>query len=622
MPVKSVRSALLSALICGFVPFAAPSASFAESPPKPRPPHEATGADTPSAEVAASEPAPLTRGLAGPYLAARLAVYNNDFRAAATYFDRALAQDHDDPILLDSGLVSMLSAGDVARADKLSRDMLSEGRGTDLAALVHRAALAKAGEWQALIAFMEETPPPQDGPEGGRLLDGMLKAWAELGDGRASDAIKTFEAQAKTHGAAPVVNYHLALAKAFVGDFEGAEALLADPETGVHLQGVIARAQILAQLDRRADAVKMIDALPGVQAEPVLVKLREDLQTGAEMPFTAVRTAQEGVAQVLLTFASALASVEEPDPLALIQARLATWLAPDLAEARLLAAQLLQAFGQYDLAEDEYKALREQGEIRPVAELARIDALARADRKTDAEQAALALVQVRPDLSAAWVALGDLQRQQDKFDEAIASYDKAIELLRAEGDPQALWFPVYARGIARERSGKWDQAEGDFKEALSIQPEHPHILNYLGYSYIDRNENLDEALELIKKAHELKPGDGYITDSLAWAYYRLGRYQDAVAPMEEAASLMPQDSLVNDHLGDIYWMAGRKREASFQWKRALSLDPETEEDAHRIRMKLERGLDAVLEEEKAHGGKLPPPPIPPADEVKEAAPVE
>ncbi|MDM7463058.1 MAG: hypothetical protein P3W95_005340, partial [Tepidimonas taiwanensis] len=132
----------------------------------------------------------------------------------------------------------------------------------------------------------------------------------------------------------------------------------------------------------------------------------------------------------------------------------------------------------------------------------------------------------------------------------------------------------------------------------------------------------DKAMELIKKAHDQKPGDGYITDSLAWANYRLGRNQDAVAPMEDAVSLMPQDSLVNDHLGDIYWMAGRKREAAFQWKRALSFGPETEEEAHRIRMKLERGLDAVLEEEAAHGGKLPPPPTPPAETVKDAAPVE
>lgn len=617
MPVKPARSALLSALICGFIPFAA----GAESPPKPRPPHE-DGVAQAVAEAQTEKPAPLTRGLAGPYLAARLAVYNNDFRVAADYFDRALARDHGDPVLLDSALVSMLAAGDMERAEKLSQQMLAEGYGSDLAALVQRASLARAGKWQDLIAFMGETPPPEDGPEGGRLLDAMLRAWAELGDGRASDAIKTFETQLKTPGAAPVVNYQLALAKAFVGDYEGAEALLAHPDTGVHLQGVIARAQILAQLDRRPEAVAMIDALPGVHAEPALVKLRADLEAGADLPFTGIKSAQDGVAQVFLTFASALAASEEPDPLALIQARLALWLAPDLAEARLLAAQLLQAFGQYDLAEDEYKALRQQGDIRPVAELARIDALARADRKPDAEQAAQALVEARPDISAGWVALGDLQRQQDKFDAAIASYDKAIALLREEGDPQALWFPVYARGIARERSGKWDQAEGDFKEALSIQPDHPHILNYLGYSYIDRNVNLDKALELIKKAHELKPGDGYITDSLAWAYYRLGRYQDAVAPMEDAVSLMPQDSLVNDHLGDIYWMAGRKREAAFQWKRALSFGPETEEEAHRIRMKLERGLDAVLAEEAAHGGKLPPPPTPPTETVKDAAPVE
>jgi len=163
------------------------------------------------------------------------------------------------------------------------------------------------------------------------------------------------------------------------------------------------------------------------------------------------------------------------------------------------------------------------------------------------------------------------------------------------------WFLFYVRGIAYERSGRWEEAERDFRKALELEPDQPNVLNYLGYSLVEKGIKLDEALEMIRKAVEKRPNDGYITDSLGWALYRLGRYEEAVEPMERAVELTPLDPVINDHLGDVYWMVGRKREARFQWKRALSFGPD-EKDAARIRRKLEVGLDKVLEEERAGGG--------------------
>ena len=142
----------------------------------------------------------------------------------------------------------------------------------------------------------------------------------------------------------------------------------------------------------------------------------------------------------------------------------------------------------------------------------------------------------------------------------------------------------------------WERTSGNGLQTLTGDAS---LLNYLGYSWIDRNQNLDRALDMIKRAVELSPGDGYILDSLAWAYFRLGRYQEAVAPMEQSIATMAADPLVNDHLGDIYWMVGRHREAQIQWQRALSLEPgeSGEVDADRIRAKLDRGLNAVMDEE-------------------------
>lgn len=569
---------------------------------------DGNGSD-PLADAAAAGPVhgPITRDLAGPYLAARQAANANDFADASRYFLRALAQDPQEPFLIDSALVSLISAGQVDRAVALARDLSARGDATELTNVTLRAALAKAGDWTGLLKMLEDSPRPDRGGSapGGDLLDGMLKAWAELGAGRASEAIKQLEKLARVRGARAMIDYNLALVKASVGDFEGAEKLMAKDGGGSHLLGVVARAEVLAQLDRRDEALSVLADYAGGNEEPAIVDISARLASGAPVPFTALQGPLDGVAQTFLTFATALASGEEPDPLALVQARLAAWLRPELGESRLVAAQLLQQSGQYDLAEPEYDALRRLGEVRPVAELARVDALARANRLDDAEKAASVLTAAHPELAASWVALGDILRQREKYGPAIPAYTKALGLIE-DTNPEGRWFPLYARGIAYERSGDFNAAEADMRAALKIRPDQAQILNYLGYSFIDRNHNLDEALKMIEKAAQLRPEDGYIQDSLGWGLYRMGRYADAVAPMERAATQMSNDPLVNDHLGDVYWMVGRKREAEIQWSRALNLlqmdppaDSAGEVDAARLRAKLDRGLDAVMADEKA-----------------------
>ena len=157
----------------------------------------------------------------------------------------------------------------------------------------------------------------------------------------------------------------------------------------------------------------------------------------------------------------------------------------------------------------------------------------------------------------------------------------------APASPQ--WRLFYYRGVSFQQSGRWPAAEADLKRALSLNPEQPSVLNYLGYSWVDRGDNLDLALKLIQKAVRLKPTDGYIVDSLGWAYFKLGRYQDAVETMEAAVQLSGGDATINDHLGDVYWTVGRKREALFQWTYARDSSPD-KDLLPKILDKLKRGL--------------------------------
>ncbi|RMH39445.1 MAG: tetratricopeptide repeat protein [Alphaproteobacteria bacterium] len=314
-------------------------------------------------------------------------------------------------------------------------------------------------------------------------------------------------------------------------------------------------------------------------------------------PYDLVNGPREGAAEVFFTVAAAV-SGETTNTNALVYARAALHLRPGHVDAALLAADLLEAEGQHDLADAVYSTVPVDHPAYPEAAIGRAEVLMAIERNDDAIELLKSLVASRPNDPDILSALATAYRRLERWAEAEETYSRAIDAKpRIETRD---WSLFYARAIARERQGKWEAAEADFRKALELNPDQPSVLNYLGYSLIERGEKLDEALEMIKRAVAGRPDDGYILDSLAWAYFKLGRYDEAVEPMERATELLPSDPILNDHLGDIYWMVGRKREARFQWRRALSFGPEPDE-AKRISRKLEVGLDQVLAEE-ANGG--------------------
>jgi tetratricopeptide (TPR) repeat protein len=186
-----------------------------------------------------------------------------------------------------------------------------------------------------------------------------------------------------------------------------------------------------------------------------------------------------------------------------------------------------------------------------------------------------------------YLTLGDMLRGRKDFSSAVEYYTKAIGLI---GPPSKRdWEAFYSRAVCYERENIWDKAETDFLKAVELSPEEPLVLNYLGYSWVDRNEHLDKALELIKKAVALKPDDGYYVDSLGWAYYKMARYDEAVDQLEHAVELKADDPVINEHLGDAYWRAGRRLEAQYQWSTSLTLKPDTE-NIPKLQDKLKNGL--------------------------------
>jgi tetratricopeptide (TPR) repeat protein len=211
-----------------------------------------------------------------------------------------------------------------------------------------------------------------------------------------------------------------------------------------------------------------------------------------------------------------------------------------------------------------------------------------ADRSEDAIKILKDVVANDPKDLEAIMALGNIERGRKKFADCAETYSKGIAVL-PEGNDKSNSVYYYYRGICEERSKQWPKAEADMKKSLELQPDQPHVLNYLGYSWIDQGVNLDEGMKMIKRAVEQRPDDGYIVDSLGWAYFRIGNYEEAVKNLERAIDLKPEDPTINDHLGDAYWKVGRKLEAKFQWSHARDLKPEPE-DLPKILAKIENGL--------------------------------
>ncbi|WP_417742992.1 tetratricopeptide repeat protein [Salipiger sp.] len=539
---------------------------------------------------------PLTaESLAGGYLAARQASFNGDFKAAAEYYGRAVAFDPGNPSLLERATLANLSLGDVETAVALADRLSEQGFQSQIGHMAQIANLAQNGEYETIIERIEDEAAI------GPLVDGLVKAWSILGEGEMSGALKAFDAVSGERGLAPFAYYHKAMALASVGDFEGAEAIFAEERAGsmqYTRRAVMARSEILSQLDRQDEAVAMIDEGFPPPMDPGLAEMRQRLVEGERLPFTYVNSPKDGIAEVFYTLAGALAN-EAEDDFTLLYARIAQYLRPDHSGAILMTASLLEQLQQFDLAVAAYKQVPRDDSSYYAAELGRAEAL-RSSGKVDAAVEVLEqLAETHGSQATVQSALGDMMRQLERYDEAVDAYDAALATF--EDENPSLWFLHYARGISNERLEKWDAAESDFRKALELNPGQPQVLNYLGYSLVEQHEKLDEALSMIEEAVAAQPQSGYIIDSLGWALYKLGRYEESVVHMERAAELMAVDPVVNDHLGDAYWAVGRKLEAEFQWKRALSFigwdEASDEVDPERIRQKLKDGLDAVLAQE-------------------------
>ena len=552
--------------------------------------------------VGVSTPVEVGESQSGNYLAALVAGDERDTIAAATYFREALRADPHNPDLIERAFAAALSNGNMPDAFELADRLLSRDPNNSLARLTSASRAMVDGQYA--IARLQLA-----GGGAGKAHDlttTLLTAWSYAGVGDLHHALDGLD---RITDASVTVfrDYHAGLIADLLGNApEAAKRLKAAYEAEkntLRLADAYARS-----LDRHGDAngAKQIyeDIAHVLPHHPLIDSALADLSAGKTLD-PIVRDAKDGAAEVLYGLGAA-GSRQGDELAALIYLRLALLLKPDHALASVTVADLYLQLKQNESAIDAYEKVPQDSPMRTSAEIQAGLALDGMNRSNDAIAHLQKIVDEHPKDVDAISALGSLQRAAKQFDVAAETYGKAIALL--EKPDRSNWTLFYFRGVCYERAKQWPKAEADFKKALELFPDQPLALNYLGYSWVDQGVNLDDAFKMLQRAVDLRPADGYVVDSLGWAHFKLGHYEEATRLLEKAIELKPADPVVNDHLGDAYWRMGRKLDAHFQWNHARDMGPEPE-DLPRILQKIDSGLPdlpdlpaAAAAEPKKDGG--------------------
>lgn len=499
----------------------------------------------------------------GRFLAGEAALNEGRSAEAARFFDEARAASGDETLVAEKAFTAALLAGEIDRAAALAPKgegasesakrlgvltlavkALADGRGLDAYNLLegdgiafpHRAAAALLAPWAAAEAGDVDHSLVRPQVRGDRVVD----YFGQLGQAQLYERARRYD-EAET-------------------DYK---AVLSGPARSE--SAVVAYGGFLERRGRRADAVALYDSALAQQPSSVALKVAR-ARAAAGRPAPPQLSVREGAAQALLAPAAVMMSAKQSQ-FALAYLRLALKLDPGRDEAWVMVGDLMSAAGDDAAAREAYAKPR-SGSVEYATSQSKLAwSYQNAGDKETALKIARA-VAASGDFDAR-LTLADLLRADERYAE---SGEVLTGLIKEAKTPD--WRLLYARGVAYERTGRWREAEADLKAAIAAAPDEPDLLNYLGYSWIDRGEHLKEAMEMVEKAVAANPRSGAMVDSLGWAYYRLGDYKKAVEKLEEAVELDAGDPEINNHLGDAYWKVGRKDEALFQWKRVLTLQPD------------------------------------------------
>jgi tetratricopeptide (TPR) repeat protein len=512
----------------------------------------------------------------GNYLAARQANLERDADAASVYYRAALRTDQRNPELLELAFYSVLADGDIDEAVRLADRLIQLDRNNRNAHLVLGVKALKTKNYKdARTQFNLATRGPVTD-----LTATLLAAWSAAGANDSKGAVDAIDKLSGPEWYAIFKDMHAGLILDLGTNKKEAGKRLEHSYKldSSALRVMQAYAGFLSRNGGREESVRIYGEFDKqLPHYPLAVEAMNTLRKDEPLP-RLVDTVQGGAAEALYGLGAALGRREEELSLAnrgLAYLQLALYLDPNHSLAMLALADLYEAMKKPELAIKVYERVPANSPLKRNAEIQLAINLDALERTEEAKKHLDKLIATKHDDLEAILALANILRERKQYAGCADAYGKAVALQPTP--TRANWTTYYFRGICFERDKQWAKAEADMQKALELYPEQPHVLNYLGYSWIDQGIHLDDGMSMIKRSVDQRPDDGYIVDSLGWAYYRLGNYDEAVKNLERAVELKPVDPTINDHLGDVYWKVDRVLEAKFQWSHARDLKPDPDE---------------------------------------------
>ncbi len=543
------------------------------------------------AENAAVYAYPRPETAYGTYLAARVAHLRQDLNTAADYYVKSIKLGADNPEIISRAYVLLTSEGRISEAAEYAKKAREQG---DKGNFIHFVVMTDELNKRNYDKALESLENIKDKAYQESILP-LFESWIYAGSGKPEEALAAMDKLKKDKSLVSLYYMHSGMLNDYLGNKEEAAKAFDTVVNNENLELSYRSLQIISNFyirsGRKNEAAELVKKYydKNFQAR-MLFELYQNIQN-ADLKATAkmIDTPQKGEAEALFNIGTIFRGYQSD--ISQIFTALALYLNPQHDVALISMADLLENSQRYDEAIAKYNQISPQS---PVYFMAQLKVASIYMVKKDNQKALKKLenlLEQYPDDYQILFNLGEVNRVMNQQKVAIKYYNKALKVA-----PKAVkkdWTVYYALGMAYERNGQWKKAEEVLQKALKVSNRHPFVLNYLGYSWLQHNENSNEALYMIFEAYRQNPEDGHIMDSLGWALYRMGKYEDAIKVLERAAEYLPGNAIVCDHLGDAYWLVGRKDEARFQWQHALTLKEDAEElNKEVIRQKITRGIQA------------------------------
>ncbi len=540
---------------------------------------------------------PLEQHLAGNYLANHYAINNENPEDAADVFFQAIKENPDSIELLSKGYKVLIEAGEVDKAAKIAQ-IYREKKGSDLNASLFLALYCmsngKFDEAEKIIQDVTNNNSEITVSAVNAVIMPFVKLWIKVGQKKYDDALD-YSKNILGEGKIPslFLSYQSGIIKDIMGDSEGTaqkfEEFSVDPRVMMPYHFVRVAGNFYERNNNPEKAKKIY--LAYIKQHPDTKHFQysiNHINSWFGRHERLVSNAQLGVAEVLKEVVRVIYTGGYYRE-GLQYLRLVLYINPDDQEAKMLLARYYDENNEFLKAVKVYRGIDKGSDFHVAAMVNAAENMYKLGNKAKAVKMLKNAARKDTKPTPILLSLADLMRQDKKYKDAASVYTRVIENINQPklGD----WPVFFARGICYERYGDWNKSEADLLMALSLRPQQPEVMNYLGYSWIEKNKNIERAKEMIESAVKVRPDDAQVIDSMGWALFKLKEYDKATEYLEKAASINPYDSVINDHLGDSYWQQGRYNEAVFQWNRSISYVNEDDDiSVAKVKEKVQKGL--------------------------------